>query len=351
MKLPEEILDKIIEISYDMNKKDMAQNFRKISDRYMGEKEGKSLLNKENEAIVYSIARMPATYSAVYSAFNQVIKTLEYQKCPYTEKNEKTKDLPDITTLLDVGAGTGAASLAISEKLRELDIDLENITCLERENVMINLGKTLFSESEINTIKNASWIQFDINQTIDNSIDSLKSDVVVTSYMLNEFDKEKVLTIVDKLWNMTRKILIIVEPGTPKDHERIINIKNHLVQNGAKVIAPCTCQIGCPLPEDDWCNYTCRVERTKLQKDVKSGEVPYEDEKFTYLAVMKESGFEEKIDSNKKMARIIRHPIIRSNLVEVKMCSDGQVVNKIYTKKDKDVYKSVKKAKVGDIIY
>lgn len=352
MKLPEEILGKIIEISYEMNKKDMAQKFRIISDRYLSEKKGKSLLNKENEAIVYSVARMPATYSAVYSTFNQIIQTLDYFKNLNKENHEKAKELYNVKTLLDVGAGTGAATLAISESFKKIGVSLEHITCLEREEVMINLGKTLLSGSNIETLKNVSWKQIDINQTTDNSNDDLlKADIVVTSYMLNEFAEENVLTIVDKLWNMTEKIFIIVEPGTPSDHERIIKIKNYLVQKGAKVIAPCTCQTGCPLPADDWCNFSCRVERTKLQKDVKGGDVPYEDEKYTYLAVIKEKDIVAEDNISKGVTRIIRHPIIRSNIVEVKLCSNEQIVNKIYTKKDKEIYKMAKKAKAGDLIY
>lgn len=344
MQLPEEILNKIMEIAYNINKKEISQNFRKISDKYIGEKKGESLLSKDEEAIAYSIARMPATYGAVRESSSQMLELFD------------SDTLNSVKTLIDVGAGTGAATLALIDELKKSNISINNITCLEREDAMIKLGKTLFEASDIEVIKNASWVKFDINantknitfennKNVNEPIDSMNADIVITSYMLNEFPEEKVIDVVDKLWNMTNNILIIVDPGTPKDHKRLVKIKNHLSEKGGNIIAPCTCKFGCDLPETDWCHFTCRVERTRLQKQAKGGEVPFEDEKFTYLVVSKKWN-----RSHQKVSRIIRHPVIRPNMIEIKMCSNGEIVSKIYTKKDKEAYKRLKKAKVGNII-
>ena len=334
MNLPKEILDKLIQLSYKINKNEIAKNFRNISDRYIGEKRGESLLNQDNEAIAYAIARMPATYSATSVACMHTFEILNIIN------EEKYK------TLIDVGAGTGAATLAISEHL-----DLENILCLEREEAMMSLGKVLLAESENPIVKNIKWEKFDINEYQFNDNQSSNeekknADIVITSYMLNEFDENKVLEVVDKLWIMTNKVLIIVEPGTPKDYKRIMKIKEYLVDKGGSIIAPCTTSGKCELPENDWCNFSCRVERTKLQKDVKLGDVPYEDEKFTYLAISKKSVNVEE----ENIARIIRHPIIKTNIVEVKLCQNGNIINKTYTKKDKEMYKRMRKAKVGTVL-
>lgn len=336
MQLPEEILNKITDISYDFDKKDIAKHFRVISDKYMGDKKGESLLSKEKEAIAYSIARMPATYGAVKEASIQMLDLVK---------------LNNIVSLIDVGAGTGAATLALVESLQEYT-QIEKITCLEREDAMIQVGKSLCEEASNETIKKANWVKFDINHGVINQAKddeknnkNLQADIVVTSYMLNEFSDDNVLGVVDKLWDMTTKVLLIVDPGTPKDHKRLIMIKNYLAQKGGTILAPCTCDTGCALNENDWCHFTCRIERTKLQKQVKQGDVPYEDEKFTYLVVLKEN-----INFDRNLSRVIRHPIIRANMVEVKLCQNGEIVNKIYTKKDKELYKQAKKAKVGDLL-
>ena len=344
MKLPKEILDKILELSYELNKKEIAKNFRIISDRYINEKNGKSLLNQNDEAIAYAIARMPATYAATSTVCSQVFEIIE-------RKNSKAKE--NFKTLIDVGAGTGSATLSISEQL-----NLEKITCLEREAAMIDLGKTLLSESLNMIVKNASWKNIDISDYIhsdrsttkkddkENNETLLKADIVISSYMLNEFAEENILKIVNVLWRMTNDVLIIVEPGTPNDYKRLMKVKDYLIENGGNVIAPCICEKKCNLPLNDWCNFTCRVERTKLQKEVKCGNVPFEDEKFMYLAVSKNDYNSEK----DKIARIIRHPIIKSGMVEVKLCLNEQIINKTYTKKDKEIYKKIRKVKVGDII-
>lgn len=332
MNLPKEILDKLIELSYKINKKEIAKDFRVISDRYIGEKRGESLLNKDSEAIAYAIARMPATYSATSMAS---IYTFEMLNMISEEK---------YNTLIDVGAGTGAASLAISKQ-----VDLESVLCLEREEAMMSLGKILLAESEKEVLKNAKWEKFDINDYKEYGEGAKNADIVITSYMLNEFNENRIFEIVDKLWTMTDKVLIIVEPGTPKDYKRIIKIKEHLTEKGGTIVAPCTNCNKCGLPENDWCNFSCRVERTKIQKDAKLGDVPYEDEKFTYLAISK---FKEKEKNNlevQNVARIIRHPIIKTNIVEVKLCQNGNIINKIYTKKDKEMYKKMRKARVGEV--
>lgn len=338
MRLPEEILNKIEELSYQSNKKEIAENFRKISDKYQSEKIGKSLLNKDNEAIAYAISRMPATYAAVKTAFMSTIEIL---------KMSKDFELDNLQTFIDIGAGTGAATLAIAETLEEENIKLKKIDCLEREKAMSKLGETLLKTSTIKALSQVNWHDFDLNTS---EVANLpKADIVITSYMLNEFAENKVLEVVDKLWNMTNNILLIVDPGTPKDHERLIKIKNHLVQNGGNIVAPCLCQKGCKISKGDWCHFVCRVERTKLQKEAKGGVVPYEDEKFTFLAISKK---EYNLPEDKaKMGRVIRHPIIKTNMVEVKLCLNDGIENKIYIKKEKEAYKWARKAKVGDLTF
>ena len=293
------------------------------------------MLNKDDEAIAYAITRMPATYGATKTACSQIVEILNLIK------NEKM-NLNNFKTLIDIGAGTGAATLAINEFF-----NLEKITCFEREEAMIKLGKTLLAASSYQGIKNTNWIKLDLNNLLEKEVEFNESaDIVISSYMLNEFAEEKLLRIVEKMWKMTGKLLIIVDPGTPKDHKRLLKIKDCLSELGGNILAPCTCDKECGLPETDWCHFSCRIERTKLQKEAKMANVPYEDEKFTYLAVLK---FNENIDFG-NFSRIIRHPVIRNNMVEVKLCSKCGITNKIFTKKDKELYKIIRKSKVGDII-
>ena len=111
--------EKLIE---GMNISKMSSNAKELSRRYMEESgQGKSLLNRDEEAAVYSLMRMPATFSAVSFALEQVCEISDF--------------VP--RTLLDAGAGTGGASFAANEFFA-----LDKITCLERELAMENI-KTL----------------------------------------------------------------------------------------------------------------------------------------------------------------------------------------------------------------
>lgn len=109
------------------------------------------------------------------------------------------------------------------------------------------------------------------------------------------------------------------------------------------IVAPCPNLETCPIPEDDWCHATCRVSRGKLHKLLKNGEVPYEDEKFSYISVCKNN-----IDV-KKFARVLRHPKIESGKITLKLCTGSGVEELIITKKDKENFKRARKVKCGDI--
>lgn len=320
MQLPNEILEKAISIAENFSKKDLSRSFKEVSEKYRGEKYGKSLLNQEQEATAYALSRMPATYAAVSTAVTQMLLSI--------------KEKIEIKTLIDIGAGTGAATLAIAQQ-----ISFDKIICLEREEAMINLGKNLLSASDKQVVREAEWKKQDII-----SKDLIeKSDVIVVSYMLNELDKTNCLQLVEKLWNQTNQILLIVDPGTPRDFENMIKIKEFLVEKGANIIAPCSREKGCDLPKGDWCHFLCRVERTKWQKEIKDASVPYEDEKFTYLAFSKQ-------DIGKTDNRVIRPAINKTNFIKVKLCNNGKVEEFEITKKEKELYKKAKKIKVGDIL-
>ena len=96
--------------------------------------------------------------------------------------------------------------------------------------------------------------------------------------------------------------------------------KQRIIELGGKIIAPCMSD-ECKLPKDDWCNFSCRVQRTKMHKELKGGNVPYEDEKYIYISATKEE-FDKK-DNN----RIIRHPMIYSGYVKLKVCNKEEYLN------------------------
>ncbi len=111
------------------------------------------------------------------------------------------------------------------------------------------------------------------------------ADLVVASYVINELSDAERAALVDALWVKTTDTLLIVEPGTPAGYARIIAARTQLIAAGAHVAAPCPHDQPCPLIAPDWCHFVQRLARSRAHKQVKDVDVPFEDEKFIYLAL------------------------------------------------------------------
>lgn len=326
MELPNYLKNASEKLIEGMNINAMSQSARELSRRYMEESgQGKSLLNRDEEAAVYSLMRMPATFSAVSFALEKVCEMSDF--------------VP--RSLLDAGAGTGGATFAANEFFA-----LDSITCLEREPAMENIGKKLFSFGEDKAIREARYIRADLVEEATKANDNSKkyvSDLVISSYVLNEMSMEDRMKVVKWLWDNAEKMLVIIEPGTPVGFANIRRIRDFLMEQGAYVCAPCPHMENCPVTGDDWCHFTVRVQRGKIHKMLKNADVPYEDEKFSYIAFSREP---LKMD---KCGRIMRHPITLKGRMELSLCTSDGIYTKTVTKKDNEAYKCAKKADCGDI--
>ena len=303
------------------NIKDLKEAALNLSKRYMDNKRtGESFLRTGLDTISYSVIRMPATYSAIRTCL------------------EKIKELKDfnINSLLDIGSGTGAAEWAVTELF-----DVNEIVCLEREKAMRDLSKKYFSYNE--ELKNVKFIEADIlNEELKES-----KDLCILSYMINELSEKNRLKVIEKVLLCTNKVLLVVEPGTPEGFENVKRIREYAFEKGYEIIAPCTGFNGrCDIPENDWCASSVRVQRTKIHKYLKDAEIGFEDEKFSYIAI---STSKQKLNIDKNLKRILRHPKIQNGGIEVKTCMQGEIKEELITKKNKEEFKLLKKKNVGDL--
>ena len=190
--------------------------------------------------------------------------------------------------------------------------------------------------TDLNDVK---WDKFDILK------DDIKEngDVVISSYMINELPKEERENAVKKMWNATNKLLVIIEPGTPAGFANILEIRNNILNLGGNIVAPCCCIGKCPIAKDDWCAFYTRIARSSIHRQTKNGTLGYEDEKFSYIAF-------SKVPVDNKGERILRHPQINSGYVKVKVCTSNGIEEKTYSKKDKEIYKKVRKMNAGQKI-
>ena len=316
MDIPEDLKNAIDELISKNKTNEIIENAQIISNRYRkNDGKGKRLLTEKNETISYAISRMPATYAAVYSAVSQTLENYD----------------GELQTLFDIGAGTGAATWAVNELL-----EITEAKCFERESNMINIGKQLMSNNELNKVE---WKQFDV---LRDEIDK-RADIVIASYMINELPENERETVIEKLWNVTNKLLIIIEPGTPVGFKNVLKVRKKLLNDGGYIVAPCSCEGECQISKDDWCAFYTRVFRSAIHKQAKNGELGYEDEKFSYIAF-------SKVPIQNMGSRILRHPQIYKGYINVKLCTKDGIQEKKYSKKDGEIYKKVRKLDAGEKI-
>lgn len=312
MELPLEYKNKLESLLEGYSLKQLKDCSLLLSDRY-----NSGINNHISEELllkVYAVSRYPATYKAFSTA-------LGYSLAHYNG---------EIKSVTDVGAGSGAASLACAHLL-----ELDKLTLLEKEPTMIEIGKFLFEETEYKN--KIEYKELDITK---NSIEGV-SDMVISSYVLNELDDIGRINCINQMWNIANKVVVFVEPGTPKGFAIIKQVRDYLISLGGHILAPCPHMGECPIRDNDWCHFSTRVMRSKLHKQLKGGDAPYEDEKFSYIAFSKE-------ECSHCESRILRHPIINPGFVELQVCSQKGLEKIKVTKKEKERYKSARKCDAGD---
>ena len=312
--LPKEILNKIE--NFEQSRNDVIASAHNINYKYHNESgQNKVLVSTQLESLAYSVYRMPATYEVCLNVFKQL-----YNIVGNTH----------FLSLLDVGSGTGSATLACSQVFA-----FDKIVCFERETSMINCAKNLISEY----VDNVQWQQGSLGTYNFNN----KYDMVVSSYVLNEMDDNTRIKIVDQLWQCTNNILVIIEPGTQEGFRQIQSIRNYLIDKNANIVTPCTHNQQCKMSDNGLCQFSCRVPRTKLLKQIKNADVPYEDEKFCYIVFSKQK-------YQLPQYRVIKHPFYRPKVVEMTVCGKDELKNLVITKNQKELYKIARDCKVGDYI-
>ncbi|MBQ2947871.1 MAG: rRNA methyltransferase [Clostridia bacterium] len=316
---PQELAAALEELVSGQSQAALERDARAISEAYrMRTGEGRRLLTKEGEAAAYAAARMPATFAAARAALEQAL--LASGLSP--------------KTLLDCGAGTGAASWAADSLL-----SLDGIACLEREDAMRAVGSRLMRAGG-GALACAAWESCDLTS----SQPLPKAELVVEGYMLGELREDMRLSVARRLWAAAEQMALFIEPGTPQGFANLAAVRRELASLGAHVAAPCPAGAeGCPMAGDDWCHFAVRVQRTRLHKALKGGDAPYEDEKFCYLALTRGA------PQAACAARVLRHPMIQPGRITLTLCEAGKKQTRTVTKKD-PLWKRARKIGAGDAV-
>jgi len=288
-----------------------------LSRRYRAEtRDGRLHISDELAARAYLAARLPATYAAVRASFESIAEL-----CPDFAPQ----------TMLDVGCGPGTALWAARECWR----DLSSATMIEASPAIRSVGSKLAENIGLET----EWRAGDL---VREKLDFPKADLVTIAYVLDELAPSDRTALVERLWSSASQLFVIVEPGTPAGWQRILDARAVLIGQGAHIAAPCTHQHECPLVAPDWCHFSRRVARSRIHRLTKDAEVPWEDEKFIYLAATREP-------SLAASARVIAPTRVGGGKVSLKLCKDdGSAEERLVTKRDGELFRWARRADWGD---
>jgi ribosomal protein RSM22 (predicted rRNA methylase) len=301
-----------------LSRTDVAARAAAISRTYR-DGGGSGAIKSGNDALAYALARMPATYAAVSACLNAL--------------GEARPDFAP-ASLLDVGAGPGPASWAASQAFPSLT----SFALLDANHALRTIALDLARDSI-----RLGDLDYDAGDARAALAKAGTADLVIASYLIAELGETERKSLTDAMWARTRDMLLIVEPGTPAGYARIITARGQLIAAGADVAAPCPHDARCPLSPPDWCHFSQRLPRSRAHKQVKGADVPFEDERFSYVVLTRKP-------VELRASRVLAQPVVGKAEITAKLCTpDGLVVGKV-PRRDKAAYATARHWRWGDAV-
>ena len=272
-------------------------------------------------AVAYAAARMPATFAAAGRALAEAAA-----RSPAFAP----------ASLLDLGAGTGAATWAAAA----IWPSLASITLVDREPAMVELGRRLATHGG-DPLASATWRVADLATAELGGTGDPAADVVLAGYVLGELDEPSAGDLVDRAWASTAGILAIAEPGSRAGFGRILTARDRLIRAGATIVAPCPGNVPCPVRDPEWCHFLARLDRSPLQRRAKGASRSWEDEPFSYVVA-------SRVPADPAPRVVLGRPRQRPGMVEIRICVDGQIRPRTLSRRDGAAYRSARDLAWGD---
>jgi ribosomal protein RSM22 (predicted rRNA methylase) len=317
MELPPQLRQAVDSALAGVSLAELTVAAKALSQRYRDEvRDGRLHISDARFALAYIATRMPATYAAIHAA----LEALAEQQPDFAPRS-----------LLDVGAGPGTAMWAAADVWPGMDA----ATLVETSPSIRALGEKLAASS---TLAHVSWRASDLHADLPRA----QHDLVTLAYVLDELAPRDRGALIGRLWSLTRHALLIVEPGTTAGWRRILDARTQLIAEGAHIIAPCPHAQACPIVETDWCHFAARVARSRIHRLAKEAEVPWEDEKFIYLAA-------SRTQADHRASRVLDRPESATGRVSLKLCQpDGSAMHRLVTRREGDAFKRARRVDWGD---
>jgi ribosomal protein RSM22 (predicted rRNA methylase) len=262
---------------------------------------------------------MPATYAAVTACLD-ALRTARPDFAPQS--------------MIDLGAGPGTATFAALEAFASLT----HFSLTDTNESLHALARLLMRG---NARLRGSQYKLSTARAFLNGVDD--ADLVVASYVIGEVDEAERASLAELMWRRTRDVLVIVEPGTPEGYQRIIALRAELIAEGAHVVAPCPHDAPCPLVPPDWCHFAQRLPRSRAHKQLKGADVPFEDEKFSYVVLSRTA-------PATRASRVLAQPAQSKVAISAKLCTVDGVTNATVQRRDKAAFAKARRWRWGDAV-
>jgi ribosomal protein RSM22 (predicted rRNA methylase) len=303
-------------------RKGLAERAARTSQAYRAGQGSAGVIREAGDALAYALTRLPATYAACASVLA-----------------EAARRAPGFAPLrlLDAGAGTAAASWAAIEVWPAV----AEVTWLDASPTFLALAAQLAADGPP-ALRAAESGRGDLTAAGPWS----RADLVVASYALAEIAPDRQASTVTELWTACDGVLALVEPGTPAGYGRILAARRALIAAGATILAPCPHQGPCPLVGEDWCHFSVRLPRSRDHRQAKGADVPFEDERFSYLLAAR-----PEVSTAAPRPRVLAPPRTGKPGIALKLCGlDGRVERRLVPKRDKPAYALARRLGWGDTL-
>ncbi len=303
-------------------RQELKTRAQRLSEAYRARQPTAGTIRDEVDALAYALTRLPATYAATIAVLGRL-------------RDEQPDFMP--ARLLDAGSGTGAAAWAASAVWPEL----AQISMLDRSQAFLALARALAADSGVAALETADFVDADLTRP---SSLLAEADLVVAAYALTELAETALPATVAALWEKTTPTggLVLIEPGTPRDHARLMAVRDRLIALGARIVAPCPHQAACPMTGDDWCHFSVRLPRSRDHMFLKEGVVPFEDEKFSYLVARRAGA--------PAAGRIIAPTRLAKPGVTARLCGPAGINETFTPRRDKPAFDMMRRKDRGDAV-
>jgi ribosomal protein RSM22 (predicted rRNA methylase) len=322
--LPPDLKAGLHRLAHGMSRKAVSERAAAQSRNYRAGG-GSHRIATADDVLAYAFTRLPATYAAATAVFNAMRETLPTFR-PHT--------------MLDVGAGPGTAAFAAVRAFETL----ADIRLIDANAGLRKLALTLMAEADCEALRRvADGRSYRYGNALALLGDTQPANLVIASYAAGEIADGELAGFTQLLWRATAGALVVIEPGTPEGYARVLRMRGELIAAGAHVAAPCPHERACPLLTPDWCHFVQRLPRSRDHLRIKGADVPFEDEKFSYVVLSRSKA--QSID-----ARVLAPPKITKSAVTAKLCTAAGLVVDIAARRDADAYRRRKSWRWGDSV-